>query len=168
MTSYILTLLSASLAAGVIELLAPKGDGGRIASYVRMVSGLFLLIALLAPLKAGLEILQSVAAGDLAGFIEEHIPTPEPEDYQNVFSSTLTSIGRQETEAWVTDSLETVFGIPPQNCAVEAVMESDGETMTLREIRIGLSGKHALENPHPLEAYYSERFQCPCYVTIVG
>ena len=43
MSNYILTLLAASLAACMIELLAPKGDGGRTASYVRMIAGLFLL-----------------------------------------------------------------------------------------------------------------------------
>ena len=168
MTSYILTLLSASLAAAVIELLVPKGDGGRIAAYVRMVSGLFLLVALLNPLKEGIHILQAAADGDLAGMMAEQIPSPEPDEYRDAFASTLTSVGKQETESFVTETLESVFGIPPQYHAVEAVLESDGESMALREIRIGLKGKHFLEDPHPMEKFYAERFGGPCYVTVVG
>ena len=51
MSAYILPLLAASLAAALVELLAPKGDGGRIAAHVRMIAGLYLLVALLNPLR---------------------------------------------------------------------------------------------------------------------
>ena len=167
MSNYILTILAASLAACMIELLAPKGDGGRTASYVRMIAGLFLLVSLLTPLREGLNILRAAADGDLAGSIADRLPESMPEDYEATFGSALSAVGKQETEAWVTEILDSVFKIPPSGCAVEAVCESDGTELTLRELRIGLKGKYALEDPHPLEAYFAEQLGCPCYVTVL-
>ena len=166
-SSYVLTILSASLVACVIELLVPKADGGRLASYVRMIAGLFLLVLLLNPLREGLELLHDAAEGDPAGVIADRLPTPMPEDYEAAFGSSLTAVGKRETEAWVKETLETVFHIPPSDCAVEAVCESDGASLSLCELRIGLRGKHALEDPHPLESYFTDLLGCPCYVTVL-
>lgn len=167
MSGSILTLLAASLAACVIELLVPKGDGGRIAAYVRTVAGLFLLVALLDPLRAGLRLVEEAVHGDLVGSMESHLPSDVSADYEEVFSSSLVSVGKGETEDWVTETLDSVFGIPPSDCGVEAILEGDGGEMTLREIRIGLKGAHALDDPHPIEDYYTRCFGCPCYVTVI-
>ena len=75
MKSYILTLLSASLAASVVELLAPNGEGGRLASHIRMIAGLFLLVALLTPLREGIRLLREAADGDLSSRVEALIPS---------------------------------------------------------------------------------------------
>jgi len=63
---YLLSLLTASLAAAIAELLAPKGEGGRITAHIRMVAGLFLLVALLNPLREGIRLLRDAALGDPA------------------------------------------------------------------------------------------------------
>ena len=174
MSAYVLSLLGASLAACMVELLVPKGDGGRIAGHVRMVAGLFLLVALLEPIGAGLTLLRRAAEGELTGWIEEQIPSSavdgDSERFEDVFRESLNGVGRREVEAWVVESLETAFGIPAAGCAVEAVCDltdGAGENSALRELRIGLRGAYALEDPHPIEAYFAERLGCPCYVTVV-
>ncbi len=166
MNAYILTLLSASLVAAIIELLTPKGEGGRIAAHVRMIAGLFLLVALLNPLKEGILFLHSAAEGDLVGRIEEHLPHYDVYDYESAFRDTLTTVGKVETEAWVISALEAIFGIPSEGCIVEAVCETQENTVALQEVRITLCGKYALEKPHPIEAYVTDQLKCPCYVTV--
>lgn len=168
MSAYILPLLAASLAAALVELLAPKGDGGRIAAHVRMIAGLYLLVALLNPLREGLDLLRSAAEGDLTARLEGSVTAYTPEDYEAFFRASLSALGKDETQAQVTSALESVFGIPSDACAVEAVCESDGETLILREVRIGLKGKYALKNPHPIEKYFADALGCPCYVTVIS
>ena len=172
MSAYVLTLLSASVAVCVIELLLPKGDGGRVAAHVRLVAGLFLLVALLNPLREGLLLLRSAATGELGELLEDRLPPiPSAEVYGEAFGDTLSEVGRQEVEAWALETLELVFAVPAEGCAVEAVCEAEGNaetpTLTLRELRIGLRGKHALQDPHPVEDYFSERLGCPCFVTVI-
>ena len=166
MNSYILTLLSASLAAAVVTLLSPKGEGGKIASHIRMVAGLFLLVALLNPLRAGLDLLRDAVNGDLTAHLESMLPDGTPDGYGAVFGDTLTSISRAEVEAYAISALETDFGIPPENCTVSAVCTYEEEILTLSELRISLHGSHALNDPHPIEAYFTEQLSCPCYVTV--
>ena len=166
MNAYILTILAASLAAAMIELLAPKGDGDRIAAHVRMIAGLFLLVVLLQPLKEGILLLRSAASGDLTDRLSEAVPDYAPTDYEAAFNDTLTAVGKGEVEAWVASALNTVFSIPPSGCTVEAICEAEETTLILREVRIALHGKYVFENPHLIEAYVSEQLGCACYVTV--
>ena len=169
MSDYILTLLAASLAVAVIELLAPKGEGGRLASHVRLVAGLFLLVLLLNPLREGISLLRKAADGDLTLRLDSPMDlTYDSAAYDRVFRDTLAEVGRGEVEAWVTNTLQTEFSIPPSDCAVEAVCEADGEKISLRELRIGLSGAYRLQNPHPIEVFFAEKLGCACYVTVLG
>lgn len=164
--AYILTILAAALIASVAELLAPKGDGGRIAAHVRMIAGLFLLVVLLHPLKEGLLLLESAADGEWGDQIADQLPDHIPGNHEAVFNHTLTAIGEQEAEDWVTAALSTVFGIPSASCTVEAACGVEEQMLTLKEIRIALQGKYMLENPHPIESYVTEQLGCPCFVTV--
>lgn len=166
MSSYVLTLLSAALAAAVIELLSPKGEGGKLAAHVRMIAGLFLLAAFLNPLRAGLGLLRDAVNGDLTARLESMLPQGDTDSYEAAFGDTLTAVSRAEVEAFARSALQTEFGIPPENCAVSAVCTYEEELLTLSELRISLHGSHALVNPHPIEAYFTEQLKCPCYVTV--
>lgn len=175
MQHYIYTLVLTALAAAVIELLAPRGDGGRIAAHVRMVAGLFLLVALLNPLKEGLALLSAVAgdgltAEDLADRLPAYsLPDEEAPDYAALLEDTLSSVGAEDAKEWVLTVLDETFGIPPTGCTVSAtvtVQSGDNTLLTVEEVRIALHGPYALENPHPIEDYIAERLMCTCYVTV--
>lgn len=166
MSTYILSLLSASLAAAVVELLSPKGEGGRLTAHIRMVAGLFLLVALLNPLKEGIELLREAVDGDLTARLEAMLPENIPADYEAVFGDTLTAVSRDEAEAFVVSALETEFGIPPSGCTVSVSCAYEDGVLTVTEARIALRGKYMTHDPHPIEVYFAERLCCPCYVTV--
>ena len=166
MKPYILSLLTASLVVAVVELLAPKGEGGRMASHIRMVAGLYLLVALLNPLKEGISLLRSLADGDLVSRVESLIPSDAETDYQGVFGDSLTAIGADEVSSWVTETMESRFGIPPEGCAVWASCAYTEDALTITEVRISLKGSYTLRDPHPIESYFSSQLNCPCYVTV--
>lgn len=166
MNTYILMLLAASLAAAVVELLAPKGEGGRLTSHIRMVAGLFLLVALLDPLRAGLDLLRGAVDGDLSARLESMLPEQSSDGYDAVFGDTLTAIGREEVEAFAVSALESKFGISSDGCTVSALCEYEEDTLTLTELRISLRGSYMLRDPHPIEDYFAEQLNCPCYVTV--
>ena len=164
--SYVTTILAAALSAAVVELLAPRGEGARIAAHVRMIAGLFLLVALLQPLKEGILILRSAMDGNPTDRISDMLSTHTSGNYEDAFYDTVAGIGKEKTEDWVRSALQSSFGIPTSGCRVQAVCDAAGEGVALTELRISLHGKYALENPHPIEAYMSEQLGCPCYVTV--
>lgn len=162
---YLLSLLTASLAAAIAELLAPKGEGGRITAHIRMVAGLFLLVALLNPLREGIRLLRDTALGDPAARLEDLIPSDLETDYTAVFGDSLTSISSREVEAWITTELESRFDIPPSGCRVWVSCSYEEDTLTVTEARIALLGQYTLKDPHPIESYFTNQLNCPCFVT---
>ncbi len=161
MTAYILSMLAAALLCAVVELLAPKGEGGRLASGVRMVAGLFLLVALLAPLRAGLDV--------LSDFVGQDIDTPaeDAEGYESAWEASILALGHAELTAWVTETLTTEFGIAADCVEVVPVWgESDTVTPPLSEVCIVLSGRAMAEDPAPIEAYFAAALGCPCRVSV--
>ena len=162
MTPYILSLVAAAMAAAVVELLAPKGEGGRISAQVRMVAGLFILVALLLPLRDGVAFLTELSdGGGLA------IPSYDAPDYESTLQASVVSLGSAELSAWVTSTLEAEFSISPDLAEVVPVWgESDTTPPPLAEVYIVLSGKAVLTDPHPIEAFFADALGCPCRVSI--
>jgi hypothetical protein len=166
MKTYILTLLAASIAAAVIQLLAPKGEGGKLGEHIRMITGLFLLVSLLTPLKEGIALLRSAAEGELSEHLTVEVPDGALGDYAGVFGDTLSFVGQEEVKAWVVSELETRFGIPSSGCRVSVTCAVEEECLTVSEVRIALRGGYVTENPHPIESRVTEVMGCPCYVTV--
>ena len=166
MKNYILTLLAASLAAAVVELLSPKGEGDRLVSHIRMIGGLFLLVVLLDPLRTGISLLRDAAAGDLPSRVESLIPSAIETNYDAVFGDSLTNLGEAEVESWAMAILETHFGVSSEDCLVAVDCAYEADTLFATELRIALWGRSALEDPHPIEVYFTEQLGCPCYVTV--
>ncbi len=159
---YILSLTAASIAAVVVELLAPRGEGGRLASSVRMTAGLFLLVALLSPLRAGLELLTGLAEGSL------ELPAAETVDYGSTWQGALVAMGERELVAWAVDALYADFSVPPAHAEVIPVFAEDGDALPppLSELCIVLHGASVLEDPHPIEEYFTAALGVPCRVTV--
>ncbi len=170
MSAYILSLTVASIAAAVALLLAPRGDGGRMASYVRMIAGLFLLVALLGPIKEGITLLSSIADGSLAEDIMDAFPERPATDYESTLAASLTQMTASEVEIWVVSTLAEMFAVPESDITLSALCApaDDGLTVTVCELRIALSGNSALVDPHPIEAYFEEALNAPCHVTVMG
>ncbi len=168
MKTYFLTLTVAALGAALVERLSPAGEGGRLAGYTRMIAGLYLLVVLLSPLREGFEALSDLVGGenDLVGVLEEAVSHPA-DDYGDVFAEQLLGLGARETEAYVRDTLSAQFDIENDLACVEAVFqgEASGEISPV-EVRIALTGKAALRDPVPIEAYFAEALGCPCYVSV--
>ena len=168
MSAYAYTLLTAAVAVALIELIAPKGEGGKLSSAVRMIAGLYMLVVLLHPLREGIRLLSDLTDGTLSDRMEAMLPEEELPDYQAVLGETLTHVSRQEVENWTRSFLESAYAIPPEGCSISAVCTYESEILTITEVRIALLGKYALENPHPIEAAVTQALGCPCYVTVEG
>ena len=49
MTTYVYTLLASALGLALVELVSPKGEGGKLVASIRMLAGLCLVAVLLSP-----------------------------------------------------------------------------------------------------------------------
>ena len=166
MRAYVLSILAAALLAAIVERLTPKGEGDRIASHIRMVAGLFLLVTLLTPLTEGLRLLRDGLEGDLAARVESWLPEPSQEGYEAVFGDTLTGISQDQLRDYFFTTMENQFSIPPTGCRVSVDCTYSEGRVTVSEVRICLLDQYALQDPHAIEDYFSEQLGCPCFVTV--
>ena len=166
MTTYVYTLLVSALGLALVELVSPKGEGGKLAASVRMLAGLCLLAVLLTPLREGVRLLSSFRDGSLSERVEEMIPEGALPDYGEAFGHTLTDVTEQEVEAWILSHLASAYGIPSEGCTVSAFCTYEDEIVTITEVRIALAGKYALTDPHPIESAVTQTLGCPCFVTV--
>lgn len=166
MNQYVLSILAATLLAAVTEKLAPAGEGGRMAAHVRFLTALFLIVALITPVKDAVTYLKGLTTDDVSGIVNDWVDLPEQGDYSEVLGSTLTAVTAEEAEGWLKKILAERFSIPADTCTLWVGCVSDGTAVTFSEVRIALSGASALKDPHPIEAYVSEMLGCPCYVTV--
>ena len=159
-------LIAAAVAATLVELIAPQGEGGRLGGHVRLVAGLCVLIALIQPLREGVTLLRAMAEGDLSEVLPD-VKLPAEEEYDSVWSDTLAAMGEQEVTSWVEGMLEQEFGIHPDNRRVQVLCEAteDG-ALHVKEVYIALWGAAIWKDPHAMEAYISERLSAPCTVSV--
>jgi hypothetical protein len=97
--------------------------------------------------------------------VEELIPPSLDTDYSAVFGDSLTAVSSREVEAWITVQLESRFDIPPSDCRVWVFCSYEEEILTVTETRISLLGGYVLRDPHPIETYFANQLNCPCFVT---
>ncbi len=164
--SYILPLLAASFAAAMVELLAPRGEGGKLAAAVRMCAGLFLLVSLLTPLRAGIALLSDLAdeASEIPGI---EIDAPDASDYESTLQASLVALGEHELHAWVCETLQTRFAIPPDHVEVIFVWADTPDLPPpLGEVCLVVSGTAIFEDPHPIESYFTATLGIPCRVSV--
>lgn len=158
-------LIAAAVAATLVELIAPQGEGGRLGGQVRLVAGLCILIALIQPLREGITILRAMAEGELSEMLPD-VELPPQEEYDSVWADTLVGMGEQEVESWVAGVLEREFRIDSDNHRVQVICETDDGALCVQEVRIALWGAAIWKNPHAIEVYVSERLSCPCTVSV--
>ncbi len=168
MSAYILSLCVASLIATVAELLAPRGEGGRLSAHVRTVAGLFLLVALLHPLRDGIAYIRDLAEGNISALLPDDVTLSEPTDYESILYASLSASTEAEVLSFVETHLSSEFGISSDAVTLSVVYipgTADAPPV-LQELRIALSGSAALQDPHPIEAYFADLFGTVCHVTV--
>ncbi len=169
----LMTLILAALAAAVVELLVPHLDGGRMAAYVRMIGGLFLLVVLIAPVTEAVTLWREAAEGELNERLPEaFLPAGEPTDYTAVWRETLAATGEAAVTKWVQETLAADFAISAEEATVSVVCtvsDATGDAAgvpVVQEVRIALSGGAILQDPRRMEAVIGEALGCLCFVTV--
>lgn len=171
MTTYLYTLLATALVAAVAEMLLPRG--GRMGGALRLVGGLCLLVAIIAPLGEGLSLLRSVAEEgmDAAALVDSIPPRGEdftPADPSALWGETISTLTEEEVASAVRSRLEARFSIPAEGCQVAVTVtalppadDPHGIPLpTLTKVRVTLLGISLAEDPYAIEADLKDWLGC--------
>lgn len=163
MTAYIISLVSASLAVALISILTPEGSGGGIAKHVRLLSSLFLICVLIAPIGQFIGGLRDLANGN---FSLPEIEIPNESDSKLEMQTTLDEASKQYFLDSLTLLLLKEFEIKEGDLRCTATWtEQDGQA-TPKIITVLLSGSAIWKDPAKIQAYVSDLLGCECIAAI--
>ena len=158
----LLPLLAAAATAALLEYLLPGGKDARMASSLRLVTGLCVLLALAAPLRDTVGLLSSLSDEDgWASMLSGRDPVTPGEDYLGQY---LSGQSADAVGAWAESELDDRFGIPPDLCRVVVTMSADGASVL--RVDVVLTGQARLTNPHLIEEHFARETGGECRVTV--
>lgn len=162
MTTYILTLISASLAIALISILAPEGSGG-IAKHVRLCSSLVLICVLIAPLSKFTEGLKNLANGS---FTLPNIELTDQESAEKQMQSALDNASKSYFLETLEQLIAKEFSIKMGDIRCTAKWTDAAEEVSPKCITVLLSGSAIWKNPSAIETYVTDLLGCECITAI--
>ena len=153
MTSYLLTLFGAALAVALVDLLVP--ERGR--KTVRLISALFLLCVLSAPLPRAFRAVRDWTLPDAAGDARK--------EYTRRMTEAMESASRTYFARTLCGLITEQFGLADGTvrCAVEW---REGDETVPERVTVILSGGAVWENPEKIEVFVHDLIGCDCVTAI--
>ncbi len=163
MKDYLIGLLAASMIAALVGLLTPDGERGGIGKHVKLLTALFLVCVLIAPIGSAIEGLKKLFEGgiDLPGMEE----TPD-QSYQEELSGALENASTAYFTQMLTQVLENQFQIPAGELRCAVSWESVGEALKPTRVTVVLSGSAIWKDPRAIEDFVEELLGCNCVSAI--
>lgn len=157
MKEYLLSVLAAALVIALVGILAPNGSG----SSLKLVSALFLLLAIAAPLP---KLLTSIPQR-IEDLFQVGGQKGDEEDFRQETDLTLENASKAYLAQSLTQLLEEKFSIPAGEvrCTVRWV---EGDEIRPEKVTVILSGSAIWKNPAPIEETVTQLLGCECVTAI--
>ena len=157
MREYLLSILSAALVIALVGMLAPEGMG----SSLNLISSLFLLLAIAAPLP---KLIVSLPE-QIEAIFQTDGQSGSEEDFRQQSDLALEGASKAYLVQSLTQLLEEEFSIPSGEVRC-AVQWAEGEEIVPEKITVILSGSAIWKNPAPIEETVSRLMGCECVTAI--
>ena len=153
MTAYLLTLFGSALAVALVDLLVP--ERGR--KTVRLISALFLLCVLSAPLPHAFRAIRDYTIPGAAQDARE--------EYTQKMKQAMESASRTYFARTLTELIGEQFALAEGSVRCEIEWEADNETVP-KKITVILSGSAIWRDPEKIESFVEDLIGCECVTAI--
>lgn len=155
-------LIVLAVCCGVLDQLAPGGEGGAMSKYLRMLCSLCLLLALAEPVVM---LLQTGAAlpERIAAYAETLTLSPNAsEEAQERWDREQQRLDGAIAARQLALALQSQFSISPDDITV--TVRTDASSAQLSHVSVGLSNAAVWQNSHAIEAWIEEQLGCTASV----
>ena len=162
MKAYLLTLVSAAMVAALVNILTPSGERGGIAAHQRLITSLFLVCVLIAPLEGAVKVLQGLGDGDFTGLLQ--VDPPDRSDFDEQLNEALDSSSERYFTQMLTQTVSEAFAIPLDEIRCTVSWEETEHAPA--RVTVILSGRSIWKDPHAIASFVTELLGCPCDTAI--
>ena len=166
--TYVYSVVSFSLALGILLLLVPDGVRQGLKKHVKFIGVLCLLCVLINPATALIESLEELLSGDPSIIFGEPREDELYAKYEDIYQSYLDGSYGENVGDAVKDSLFEKFGIKKESCRVlTELSDNDGDGVrTPQKITVVLSGADRFRDPEAIKEFVAEVFGCDSAVAL--
>ena len=157
MKSYLLSLFGASIAVILAEIFVPE----RAAKFFRLITSLFLVCVLIAPLPRAVNAIQEITDNLLSRSEEDESLGGYHQEMQEAMDGASKTYFVQTLTANICERFEIKGG--ELTCAV--TWGNDGE-LTVERVTLILSGSAIWKDPAPMEEFVIGLLGCECVSAI--
>ncbi len=157
MKSYLLSLFGASIAVILAEIIVPE----RAAKFFRLITSLFLVCVLIAPLPRAAKAIREVTDELLSRAEEDQTLGGYHQEMQEAMDGASKTYFVQTLTATVCER----FGVKREELTCAVTWGDDGE-LTVRRVTLILSGSAIWKDPAPMEEFVSGLLGCECVSAI--
>ncbi|MBQ9760208.1 MAG: stage III sporulation protein AF [Clostridia bacterium] len=160
MTTYIISLLSASLAITLLTVIAPESGIGK---HVRLITALFLICVIIAPIGGLLGGLRDLANGS---FTLPELTPPQSEDAEEELQKVLDHASKDYFLQSLEQMIVSKLGVKQGDIRCTAIWNDTDEGTVPTRITVLLSGSAIWKDPEMIEFFVSDLLSCDCVTAI--
>ena len=163
MKTYLVTLITASMALALVGILSPRGAKDGIAKHMRLLTAFITVCILIAPLRDAIASLGGILSGDT------ELPWEEPQEderYEQQMNEALQNASTSYFTQMLTEMLQSRFEIADGEIRCAVTWEQDNEMLSPVRVTVILSGRAIWKDPAQIEAFVSELLGCECVSAI--
>ena len=157
MKTYLLSLFGASITVILAEIIVPE----RASKFFRLVTSLFLVCVLIAPLPRAVKAIQALT-DELLTRAEED---PLLGSYDSEMQDALDGASRTYFVQMLTATVSERFGIKSGELTCSVTWDGEDE-LCVKRVTLILSGSAIWKDPAPMEEFVSGLLGCECVSAI--
>ena len=159
MTSYLFSLVAASLAAAVIGILSPSGERNTLTQHVRLITVLVLIVLLVSPLHGAIRSVRDFLNGEIT---LPGLDAPTEDSYREQMEEALGNASTEYFTQALTRMLEGEFEIKTGEVRCRVDWQTDEGRLTPKRVTVILSGRAIWKDAGAIERFVSELLGCEC------
>lgn len=161
MREYVITLIAVSIICGIVQTLAPEGNGDGLRKYVKLASTLCLLCIIIAPVSVFIRELNDngIALGE--GWLEVEELDGR---YEEVYKESIEGYTAAELEEICETEVSRRFEISGDIFDISVVIISENEMLKVERATLFLHKTTDKNDPRDIAEYISYMLECECEI----
>ncbi len=161
MREYLITLIGVVAVCGIVQMLAPEGEGGGMKKYIALVSGLCVLCVCIAPLYDLFVWISSDNGEGISSLVGEYV---SQEDYLVIYEEEIMSRGGENMSAGLKSLIARDLLLDFGSFDVSVALESAEDEYIVRDVYVTIHGSASQIDPHKIEEYVGALLGCECVI----
>lgn len=159
MKVYILSVVTVSIVASALVLLAPEGKGGSVSKHLRLLTSLCILAVISDPLISFSKSILSSSPKDMTHLLTDGL---DQIDSEAVFFESISEFSASQLNERLKALICERFSVDSDDIFITSSYTATDEGVLFSSVTVKLSGIAIFKNPRDIESFVTALTGLPC------